>query len=295
MREHSPITAPKSLLPTRSAQDGPLFFVIAIIVFLACVSALIARTSFNTAKAWRADLNNAMTVQIKTLHNTQKSAQSAAKLIRALPGIAHVQVYSRRQAKALLAPWLGAGNIPNDLPLPIPITITLEKNSPVDKAAIEKVLRKNHITASVDDHRQWARALGKSAWFLQLFSIGALSLLIAAAIAVTGFATQASLAARRDVVDTLHLVGAFDSFIAAEFERKFASLGLRAGLLGAAMAALVLGVTQIVLMRGTDIMLPVFHLDLIGIGIVMIAPPLTAMASALTARRAVARTLRERQ
>ena len=43
----------------------------------------------------------------------------------------------------------------------------------------------------------------------------------------------------REIVEVLHFVGATDRFIAREFERNFLSIGIRAGLVGAAFAALV--------------------------------------------------------
>jgi cell division transport system permease protein len=46
------------------------------------------------------------------------------------------------------------------------------------------------------------------------------------------------MAANREVVDVLHLVGAGDRFIAREFQARFLRLGLRGGILGALGACL---------------------------------------------------------
>ena len=52
-------------------------------------------------------------------------------------------------------------------------------------------------------------------------------------------AARASLAARVDVIDALHLSGAEDRFIATLFQRRFFMLGLKAGTAGARIAVLV--------------------------------------------------------
>jgi cell division transport system permease protein len=40
----------------------------------------------------------------------------------------------------------------------------------------------------------------------------------------------------REIIEVLHIVGASDSFIAREFQRRFLTLGLRGGLLGGGCA-----------------------------------------------------------
>ncbi len=295
MSANVPDPTPPSMLPLRSKEDGPLFFVIAIIIFLACISALITRAAFVSAANWRADLNGAMTVQIKDTKDRTVKLARAEELLRALPGVAGVSVYNRDRAKALLEPWLGKGNIPDDLPLPVIIAVSLNPKAPASKAEIEISLRAGDIRAEVDDHRRWSAEMNNAASFLQVFSLAALSLLISASIAVTGFATRASLAARRDVVNTLHLAGAFDSYIAGQFERRFGQMGLRAGLMGAALAALAVGAAQLLSSGGSSLLLPVFRLDLVGFGLLILAPVLTAFSGALTARLTVLANLRERE
>ncbi len=288
-----PLPSPASLLPMRAAQDGALFYVIAILVFLACISALMTRAAFLSAADWRMDLNGAMTVQIKDTKDLDAAARRAAALLRGLPGIAAVRIHERAYAKALLEPWLGAGNIPNDLPLPVILAVTLARKAPADSKAVRAALAQAGITAEVDDHQRWAKELNRAARIVQIFSSAAFLLLASAALAVTGFATRANLAARRDVVNTLHLAGAFDSFIAGQFERRFGALGLRAGLAGALLAALSISAVALLAAQDQQLMLPMFRLDLAGFGILVLAPVLSALACALTARFTVLASLRE--
>lgn len=288
-----PHPTPKSLLPLKSKEDRPLFFVIAIIIFLACVSALITRAAFVSASNWRTDLNGAMTVQIKDANNQAAKIEQARTVLQALPGIASLKVHDRTYAKTLLEPWLGQGNIPDDLPLPVIIALTLDSHAPASKDAISQALKTANVRAEVDDHQRWSSQMNKAAGFLQIFALTALGLLVSAAVAVTGFATRANLAARRDVVNTLHLAGAMDGFIAAQFEQRFGALGLRAGMIGAALAGVIIGGAQLFGAGNAGLLLPVFRLDLIGFALLILAPILTAFAGALTARLTVLSNLKE--
>jgi cell division transport system permease protein len=58
-----------------------------------------------------------------------------------------------------------------------------------------------------------------------------------------GFATRGAVAANREIVEVLHLVGASNGFIAKEFQGHFRRLGLRGAMIGglAAIASFAAG------------------------------------------------------
>ncbi|MBL4616340.1 MAG: hypothetical protein JKY46_01465 [Robiginitomaculum sp.] len=230
------------LLPTNSDRDGPLFFVIVIIVFLASLSAISAISALQNVQHWQNALRNEMTVQIPS--GDQAAAERTARILSQIPGVVSTRAATRDEAKALLEPWLGAKNIPDDLPIPLLVYIQLEKKSPASLDVLTTAIANAGINASIDDHQQWANDLARSAKAVQFLSISVLALLITASIAVTGFATRAGLAARRDLVKVLHLVGAKDQIIARLFGGKFIIMGLKAGTLGTLLAMLsVIGLT----------------------------------------------------
>ena len=66
-------------------------------------------------------------------------------------------------------------------------------------------------------------------------------MIAAAAAAVVAFATCAGLAARRDVVEVLHLAGAEDGYIARLFQVRFARVAGLAGFLGRGRSGAALG------------------------------------------------------
>lgn len=230
------------LLPTNSERDGPLFFVIVIIVFLASLSAISAISALQNVRHWQNALRSEMTVQIPSADEAM--AERAARILSKMPGVVLAKASSRNEAKALLEPWLGAKNIPDDLPIPLLVYVQLQQKQPASLEELTIALANAGINASIDDHQQWANDLARSARAVQFLSISVLALLITASIAITGFATKAGLAARRDLVEVLHLVGAKDQIIARLFGKKFVVMGLQAGALGTLLAMIsVVGLT----------------------------------------------------
>jgi len=59
---------------------------------------------------------------------------------------------------------------------------------------------------------------------------------LAAAMMSVMFATRGAMAANRQIIEVLHIIGAKDGFIAAEFQRHFLLLGLKGGALGGGIA-----------------------------------------------------------
>ena len=123
---------------------------------------------------------------------------------------------------------------------------------------------------------------------------GAVFLLIAAAAAaVVAFATRAGLAARRDVVEVLHLAGAEDSFIAMLFQARFARVAGLAGLLGAgAAAALGVGLRIAGGGEGLTPALPIAWSDLLA---VIPCPLLAALVAAGAAQYTAMKLIRDMQ
>ncbi|MBL4596215.1 MAG: hypothetical protein JKX99_06520 [Robiginitomaculum sp.] len=236
----SDLQKPAPLLPSDAEHDGPLFFVIAIIVFLASLAAISGFLAVQNVTHWQQTLQSEMTVQIKSGNMAQ--AEQAARQLSTFPGVKNARAASRDEAKALLEPWLGADNIPDDLPIPLLVHVQLEQQNPPDAKTLAAALAATGIDASVDDHQHWAKDLARSARAVQILSIVVLALLVTASIAVTGFATRAGLAARRDLVEVLHLVGARDRVIAKLFGRRFVVLGFKAGASGAVLAAISIAI-----------------------------------------------------
>jgi len=285
------------LLPPDGGRDRPLFAVAAILVFLACLAALGARGAWTSSERWMNDLDGSLTVQIRPEdgRDANDDAVEAARLIANLPGVASANARTRADSEALLEPWFGTGGLPADLPVPLLIDVQLSDPDILPVEDISAVLSDAGIAAEVDDHGRWSDAVRRASQLARLLALGLLTLILGGAAAVIAFAARASLAARRDVADALHIVGATDSYIARLFERRFFSLGLKAGAAGAGFAALI---AILVAVGGSSAdalyFLPELIFAPVEIAALLAAPLIAGAVAALSARLAVAEELRKR-
>ncbi len=284
---------PAALLPPAPKSDRPLFLVVAIIVALACMTAIAARAALSAASAWTADLDGAMTVDVTpgAGETAEQTAARAAEALSQTAGVAEARALPREEIDALLAPWFGDGGTPADAPLPGLVDIRVDRVAPARPNDLLAALDAIGVEAEVDDHERWAADIRRAAGALRTLALAAFLALAAAAAAVTSFATRASLAARADVVEVLHLVGAKDDFIAAEFTRRFLSLGLRAGLLGALLAAIAGLAGMLLTQGGPEDFFPSFRFAVADAIILGLAPFAAAAAAAFTARETVRASL----
>ncbi|WP_375285010.1 cell division protein FtsX [Marinicauda pacifica] len=285
------------LLPPDAGRDRPLFAVAAILVFLACLAALGAAGAWQASEGWTQQLTTEVTVQIfpGEDRDADADAQSAGERLATLPGVTGIDVRSRDQAEALLRPWLGSGGLPEDLPVPRLIAVTIDPENPPVEGAFAARLDGQGYEFVVDRHGNWAGAVERAAAAVRYFALGLVVLLTLAAAAVVAFAARASLAARWDVAEALHLVGARDSFIASLFQRRFFFLGLKAGLVGAIGAALsAWGLALVGGTAGTLFFLPSLELGWVAVAIPPFAALVSGLIAALAARSAVDTALKAR-
>lgn len=291
----APPGKPAPLLPPDSGRDRPLFVVAAILVFLACLAAIGARGAWTASAEWTTDLRGAMTIQIRPVdgRDAEADAIAAAEIATGLDGVRSAAARSRADSAALLEPWLG-GNLPADIPVPVLVDVELTSGSAPPLAALDAALAEAGIAADIDDHARWIEAVARTTRLARLLALGLLALIVGAAAAVIAFAARASLAARRDVADALHLVGAEDSYIAALFERRFFALGVKAGAAGAFFAAAIAVLVIYGGGAGSAYFLPAVAINPIEIAALAAAPLLAGLVASLSARLAVADDLRGR-
>ena len=232
---------PGPLLPPRDARDGALVFVVAVLCFLACLTAFAALAANRAAHGWTAQLSGSATVVVRARVNEtpDSAAARAAETLAGVRGVVEAQALPREKAEALPAPWIGAEALVDDLPTPRLVTLELDPKAPPTAAMLDRALRAAGVDATVDDHSRWIADIERAANIARLAALGVFILIAAATAAVIAFATRAGLAARRDVIEVLHFSGAEARFIAGLFQNRFATMGALAGLLGGAGAAII--------------------------------------------------------
>jgi cell division transport system permease protein len=276
---------PAPLLPTQDGRDRALTFVVAALCFLACIGLFAMLASNRAASGWRRELSASATVQVrpKAGETGSEAAARAAEALAGVRGVQEAEALDRAAAEKLLEPWLGKGNIPDDLPIPHLVTVELDPAHPASVADLNAALSAGGVDATVDDHSRWIRDVQASGAAVRAIGLVAAALVAAAAGAVIAFATRAGLAARRDVVEVLHLSGAKDRYIAGLFQRRFAFLAARAGGYGALVAIVLAGLLRG--FGGADGFTPVLPLAWSDLLAAVPCPLAAALVAAVAARR----------
>jgi len=269
-------------------------WVIGIMVYLAAL-ALGGALSINGAiERWNRALTDRATIQIDPAPSAEQDRRLglAIEVIKTTPGIARHEVLGRPALIGLLEPWLGRGNLPGELPLPILIDLTIDPAAPPRLDELRRRIEASVPGARLDDHSLWTGGLVAAARAIQALALAAVGLIGLAAVAIVVFATRAGFAAHLEVIDIIHLMGARDAYIARQFQDHFLGLGAKGGILGLAVALATL-VGFVVLgesMEGP--LLPRLALDWWAWLTLTLLPVLAALVARTTARATVLSQLR---
>lgn len=232
------------IVPADSIGGRALVAVIAIMTFLAAMTTGGVMMVRNAAADWQSEVAREVTIQVRPAAgaDTEAAVQQAAELARGFPGLSDVRVYSREESARLLEPWLGSGLSIEDLPVPRVIVLRFAGGRPPDLSGLRRSLAAAVPAATLDDHRGWIGRMRAMSDAAVITGAVILVLMLAAMVLSVTFATRGAMATNRPIVEVLHLVGARDGFIAAEFQRHFLVLGFKGGVIGggAAMALFAL-------------------------------------------------------
>ena len=228
------------LVPVDTVAGRALMAVIAILTFLAALSAGAAVLAARASDQWRGAVSDEMTIQIRpeSRRNIEEDVAKAVAMAQALDGIESVRAVPKAESDKLLEPWLGTGLDLVELPVPRLIVLKLRPGASPDIARFGPALRNEVSTAILDDHRVWIRRLSAMASTIIVSGFVIVLLVLTAAALAVAFATRGAMAGSRESVEVLHFVGAGDDFIAREFQSRFIRLGLRGGAMGG-LAAIV--------------------------------------------------------
>ncbi len=294
------VTEQGRVLPANDATSRPLLAVIALMCYLAALAGEGVLVVNRAATEWTHGLSSSLTVQIyPTAGDTPQSLQAqvdrARDLLKDSAGVVSAEAISPGQANKLLEPWLGAGMVLDELPVPRLIDVRIDGRQPPDLEALRRTLAALVPTAHITDHGRWNTRISAFATFLRALAAGILLLTIATTVAIVVFATRAGLAARQDIVEVLHLIGARDTFIAREFQAQFLSLGLRAGIAGMAGAAATVLLVRSFSSRLADsaglYLVPHLDLRLGDLFLLAVIPCGAILVAMLTARLTVLRAI----
>jgi cell division transport system permease protein len=272
-----------ALLSREAGGERWLMVVVAVLCFLASVTAVGAVAADRAAHGWARQLRAEATVLVRPRvdETGPTAAARAAETLAGVKGVAEAEAMDRKAAESLLRPWVGEAAMP-DLPLPYLVTVRLDPKAPASAPTLSRALAEAGLDASVDDHSLWRGEVERSAGVITALAGAAFLLIAAATAAAIAYATRAGMAAQASIIETLSLNGASDGYIAGLFQRRFGGLAAQAGALGAGVAALLMALLR--LLGGEGGLTPALPLAFSDL-LILIACPLAAFGVALLAAR----------
>ena len=276
---------PAPLLPRQDGRDLALLFVVAALSFLAGLAAMGALAGQRAAEGWRTELVGSATVVVRAqgADTADEAAARAAEVVSGVKGVAEARALDAAKAQALIAPWIGAGALPPDLPTPRLVAVDLDRKAPATGADLARALKAAGLDADVDDHSRWSAQIMRAGASVEIAAASLFALILGVLGAVVAFATRQGLTGRRDLVEALHLAGATDGFIARLFQLRFSQATAQASLVGALLAAIAAASVKVA--AGGDeqltALLPIAWGDLLAPAPF---PLLGALVAAVTAR-----------
>jgi cell division transport system permease protein len=301
LRSQGPQVA-TAIVPQNSIAGRSLTAVVAIMTFLAALTAGAVMMVVSAASDWRSDVGREVTVQVRPVagRDLEADVRKAADITGAVRGVADVRVYTKEESARLVEPWLGTGLALDELPMPRMIVVKLWNGAPPDFAALRKTLAAQVPSASLDDHRRWIDRMRTMASTAVAGGVAILLMVLLVTILSVTFATRGAMATNRPIVEVLHYVGATDGFVASQFQRHFLKLGFRGGMIGGAVAIVLFGVLQAAnsWLTGTaggdeaEALFGTFSIGFTGYLAILGQIVLMALVTALASRQTVRRTLK---
>ena len=235
---------PTPIVPRDSIAGRSLTAVIAILTFLAALTAGTVAMVVVSASDWQSAVGREITIQVRPVagRDIDADVQAAIAVARGTAGVAEVRPYSKQESQALVEPWLGSGLALDELPIPRMIVVKLAAGATPDFAALRSSLAAQVPGAGLDDHRGWIDRMRAMAETAVAVGFAVLALVVAVTMLSVTFATRGAMATNRPIIEVLHYVGATDAFIAGQFQRHFLVLGFKGGALGGGIALALFGI-----------------------------------------------------
>lgn len=277
----------------RDATGRFLPWMIALMVYLAALALAAALVLSDLARRWEAGLSGGVTIQVSPPADDRggldRRVQQVLGVLANSAEVRDARALPREEAAKLVEPWLGGAELVADLPLPALVDVRLVPGA--DVQALEKRVESAVPGAVLEDPARWLADLRRLATAVQALAVAIIALVGGAAVATVIYAAAAGFAVHRSEVELLHVIGASDGYVAAQFQRHVLRLTLAGGAVGFGLALLtLLGLERAG--RNLDAaLLPEVALGLPQLALLLAVPAVACLLAALAARVTVMRAL----
>src|SRR5690606_16492703 len=232
----------------QSRLAGPMPWVIGIMMALTVIAAGAGLALRNLAQNSRAEIAGGVTLQILEGGPAERARQAevAVALLSNREDVAEVRRVPDAEIEALLEPWLGEQDVPEEDAIAVPVLIDVRLVGPVTPRRLDELraaLAGSVPSARVDAQASWLEPVFDAIRSLQWLALCLVARLGASTASAVWLAARSALGSNRDTVEIIHLLGGTDGQIARLFQR---SIGVDAALGG--LAGLLLGLSTVVLL-----------------------------------------------
>ncbi len=279
--------AERRLIPS-SGMRGPVPLLIAIMTFVMVVVAAAGLALANTASVVKGGVEHRFSIQIA---DGAAKAPTAIAAARGISGVDRVEQVPPDDLRRTLERWLGPATKEADLPLPAIIDVNLRPGA--DAAAVGAAVERAVPGARFVAHRTSLAPLLDALKGLTLLAFGLVLLIALASAAAIVLAARGALDNHRATIEVMHGIGATDQQVARLFVRQIAVDALLGGIIGAAVAGLIIAL----ILGGASLATTLAGAPPLGWGdalLLAVLPIAVALLATMVARGALLTTLRER-
>jgi len=236
------VTGRKNEITSEDEETSTFMYVLSSIYMYLFVVVLAIVMAINAmAGNWEKDIMGSITVQIipvedenkhidenKTLEQQNKVLQ----FMENLSSVASVKILDADTVEKLMKPWLGDRVDISALPIPALLDVKLKPGADINYDEITRGLGMVSSNASIDNHRLWLNRLLKFASSLKNIALAVLFMVVVICAFSIYYSSKTSLEIHSDTIEILHIIGAKDDYIAQQYAKNFAKIGLFSGILG---------------------------------------------------------------
>lgn len=251
-----------------------VFFVVVTTALAIAVQAILM---VSTAE-WDRAIQARLTIEIPAPDDEvavpyEQRVQEVVAVLKAHPALAAVRVHTRTETEALLARWVHDQQLLAELPLPTIIEV-IRKDIPsssgqaaISADDVRSYIKNTFPKAAVDDHALWMSdglRLKRGAIFMALFMA---VLAMCTLVASVGLFSRNMIAAERDTLCLLRIMGADDHDMAQHFARLCRGMAVMPAVLAAGMMLPILMGGGVALAHYLQSDFLNYHTVLLGLGV----------------------------
>lgn len=296
---------------TEEAGRQYLPWIIGLLILLLLLVFACASSVGGTLLRWHGGLNNKITIEIpfsetsfsgapkpETLEKiptemAQLSApvQQVLSYVRNIPGVLRAEVVEGEYLLSLLQPWVGQTDLLKDLQMPVLIDLDIDPNVVIDYENIKQYLKSISGGIRFEAHTRWQQMLTVMGQAIKTLSYAIVGFILGTIFIVISLITKSSLAAHRESIDVLRLMGAKNSYVASRFQSQAFKACFQGGLIGILFA---LPILYFLSWLAQYLGIPEIFKDMPSsevVGAIFVLPFIVSIFSMLVSRFTVLRTL----